>query len=76
MDFKNEMLESLNMEIRRLEDTNDLLNAKIEELYDKLDKYEELLFELNEYIDYAFKETKLTDEGYHLKEIIKEYTEE
>lgn len=76
MNFKNEMLESLNMEIRRLEDTNDLLNAKIEELYDKLDKYEELLFELNEYIDYAFKETKLTDEGYHLKEIIKEYTEE
>lgn len=76
MNFKNEMLESLNMEIRRLEDTNDLLNAKIEELYDKLDNYEELLFELNEYIDYAFKETKLTDEGYHLKEIIKEYTEE
>lgn len=76
MNFKNEMLESLNLEIRRLEDTNDLLNAKIEELYDKLDNYEELLFELNEYIDYAFKETKLTDEGYHLKEIIKEYTEE
>lgn len=76
MNFKNEMLESLNMEIRRLEDTNDLLNAKIEDLYDKLDKYEELLFELNEYIDYAFTETKLTDEGYHLKEIIKEYTEE
>lgn len=69
-------IESLNMEIRRLEDDNDLLNAKIEELYDKLDNYEELLFELNEYIDYAFKETKLTDEGYHLKEIIKEYTEE
>lgn len=76
MDFKNKMLESLNMEIRRLEDTNDLLNAKIEDLYDKLDNYEELIFELNEYIDYAFKETKLTDEGYHLKSIIKEYTEE
>lgn len=69
-------IESLNIEIRRLEDTNDLLNAKLEELYNKLDNYEEMLYELNQYIDYAFKETKLTDEGYHLKEIIKDYTED